>query len=159
MVTCAKCGLLLSQLAEIISINFSFRFLFYFTSSFRCLHEWEPHDGEPVTSIFFCDNLLPSDNRSPFWRFLITGTKQNSILKIWCAVSWKCLQTIRFVFGYKTKAFKIFSQYVNMSFCGRSEEMFQICSAFRFEDPSGFLHKRKSLICMVVELQPQHLQP
>lgn len=31
----------------------------------------------------------------PFWRFLITGADQNQELKMWCTVSWTCLQTIR----------------------------------------------------------------
>ncbi|KAM7396214.1 hypothetical protein PAMP_019271 [Pampus punctatissimus] len=34
--------------------------------------------------------------RVPFWRFLITGADQNQELKMWCTVSWTCLQTIRF---------------------------------------------------------------
>lgn len=33
--------------------------------------------------------------RVPFWRFLITGADQNQELKMWCTVSWTCLQTIR----------------------------------------------------------------
>lgn len=61
-----------------------------------CLHEWEPHDGEPVSCLFFCDNLVVSDDSSPFWRYLITGTARNSVLKIWCAVKWECMQTLRF---------------------------------------------------------------
>jgi len=61
-----------------------------------CLHEWEPHNKEPVTSLFFCDNLLMGDDDAPFWRYLITGTANNSVLKIWCAVKWQCVQTITF---------------------------------------------------------------
>ncbi|CAG5958441.1 unnamed protein product [Menidia menidia] len=34
--------------------------------------------------------------RVPFWRFLITGADQNQELKMWCTVTWNCLQTIRF---------------------------------------------------------------
>ena len=58
------------------------------------LHEWEPHDGEPVTTLLFCDNLLEPVDVNPFWRYLITGTSMSSVLKVWCAVEWKCLQTI-----------------------------------------------------------------
>lgn len=36
-----------------------------------------------------------SHRRVPFWRFLITGADQNQELKMWCTVSWTCLQTIR----------------------------------------------------------------
>ena len=68
--------------------------LFNNFSSISCLHEWEPHDGDPVTTLFFCDDLLISDDSSPFWRYLITGSAYNSVIKIWCAVKWECLQTI-----------------------------------------------------------------
>lgn len=46
-----------------------------------------------VTSAHFYCAL----NRVPFWRFLITGADQNQELKMWCTVSWTCLQTIRLV--------------------------------------------------------------
>lgn len=62
----------------------------------RCLHEWQPHDGKPVSRLLFCDNHLVPDDKTPFWRFLITGANHNSELKIWCTVTWTCLQTIRF---------------------------------------------------------------
>ncbi|XP_028392864.1 enhancer of mRNA-decapping protein 4-like [Dendronephthya gigantea] len=61
-----------------------------------CLHEWQPHEGQSVSRLMFCDNHLAEDNKSPFWRFLITGAKRNSELKIWCTVTWSCLQTIKF---------------------------------------------------------------
>eukprot|EP00794_Sanderia_malayensis_P018597 gene18597-20463_t len=61
-----------------------------------CLHDWQPHDGEPVTSLFFCDNQYARDEMSSSWRFLITGANYNNEIKVWCAVSWKCLQVIRF---------------------------------------------------------------
>ena len=32
-----------------------------------------------------------------FWRFLITAAKNNTEVKMWCTVKWKCLQTIRLV--------------------------------------------------------------
>lgn len=28
----------------------------------RCLHEWEPHNGEPVTLLFFLDNYTNFEN-------------------------------------------------------------------------------------------------
>ncbi|XP_060041276.1 enhancer of mRNA-decapping protein 4 isoform X5 [Erinaceus europaeus] len=68
----------------------------------RCLHEWKPHDGRPLSCLLFCDNHKKQDPdslllcRVPFWRFLITGADQNRELKMWCTVSWTCLQTIRF---------------------------------------------------------------
>ncbi|XP_058135813.1 enhancer of mRNA-decapping protein 4 isoform X3 [Dasypus novemcinctus] len=62
----------------------------------RCLHEWKPHDGRPLSCLLFCDNHKKQDPEVPFWRFLITGADQNQELKMWCTVSWTCLQTIRF---------------------------------------------------------------
>ncbi|XP_032892138.1 enhancer of mRNA-decapping protein 4 isoform X2 [Amblyraja radiata] len=63
----------------------------------RCLHEWQPHDGRPLSCLLFCDNHIKQDPEVPFWRFLITGADQNRELKMWCTVSWTCLQTIRFM--------------------------------------------------------------
>lgn len=62
----------------------------------RCLHEWKPHEGRPLSCLLFCDNHKKQDPEVPFWRFLITGADQNRELKMWCTVSWTCLQTIRF---------------------------------------------------------------
>ncbi|XP_076848019.1 enhancer of mRNA-decapping protein 4 isoform X3 [Brachyhypopomus gauderio] len=62
----------------------------------RCLHEWQPHSGRPLSCLLFCDNHKKQDPDVPFWRFLITGADQNQELKMWCTVSWTCLQTIRF---------------------------------------------------------------
>uniref|UniRef100_A0A8C6VSA2 Enhancer of mRNA-decapping protein 4 n=1 Tax=Nothobranchius furzeri TaxID=105023 RepID=A0A8C6VSA2_NOTFU len=62
----------------------------------RCLHELRPHGGRPVSCLLFCDNHKRQDPEVPFWRFLITGADQNQELKMWCTVSWTCLQTIRF---------------------------------------------------------------
>uniref|UniRef100_T2MBE8 Enhancer of mRNA-decapping protein 4 n=1 Tax=Hydra vulgaris TaxID=6087 RepID=T2MBE8_HYDVU len=66
------------------------------SDSVSCLHEWEPHNGDPVTCLFFCDNLMSTDDSAPFWRYLITGTANNSVLKLWCAVKWVCIQTLTF---------------------------------------------------------------
>ncbi|XP_034033154.1 enhancer of mRNA-decapping protein 4 isoform X2 [Thalassophryne amazonica] len=62
----------------------------------RCLHELRPHVGRPLSCLLFCDNHKRQDPEVPFWRFLITGVDQNQELKMWCTVSWTCLQTIRF---------------------------------------------------------------
>ncbi|XP_062402777.1 enhancer of mRNA-decapping protein 4 isoform X5 [Sardina pilchardus] len=62
----------------------------------KCLHEWQPHNGRPLSCLLFCDNHKKQDPEVPFWRFLITGADQNQELKMWCTVSWTCLQTIRF---------------------------------------------------------------
>ncbi|XP_072168723.1 enhancer of mRNA-decapping protein 4-like [Diadema setosum] len=62
----------------------------------RCLHQFQPHRGAPVTSLLFCDNHKHQDASLPFWRFLITGADFNKELKVWCTVQWTCLQSIRF---------------------------------------------------------------
>ncbi|XP_064016763.1 LOW QUALITY PROTEIN: enhancer of mRNA-decapping protein 4 [Pogoniulus pusillus] len=62
----------------------------------RCLHEWKPHDGRPLSCLLFCDNHKKQDPEVPFWRFLITGADQNREMKMWCTVSWTCLQTVHF---------------------------------------------------------------
>ncbi|NP_001079552.1 enhancer of mRNA-decapping protein 4 [Xenopus laevis] len=62
----------------------------------RCLHEWKPHNGRPLSCLLFCDNHKKQDPEVPFWRFLITGADQNRELKVWCTVSWTSLQTIQF---------------------------------------------------------------
>lgn len=62
----------------------------------RCLHELRPHGGRPLSCLLFCDNHKRQDPEVPFWRFLITGADQNQELKMWCTVSWTCLQTISF---------------------------------------------------------------
>lgn len=71
----------------------------------RCLHDWQPHDGEPVSALFFCDNHLAQDENSSSWRFLITGAKYNSEIKVWCSVTWKCLQVLRLILALILDAF------------------------------------------------------
>ena len=36
-------------------------------------------------------------SRLPMWRFLITGAEFNREIKVWCTVTWSCLQTIRYL--------------------------------------------------------------
>lgn len=50
-----------------------------------CTGPWAP--SQSLIVLLLC--------RVPFWRFLITGADQNQELKMWCTVSWTCLQTIR----------------------------------------------------------------
>ncbi|XP_063903240.1 enhancer of mRNA-decapping protein 4 [Zophobas morio] len=60
----------------------------------KCLHEWRPHDGKPLSSIIFVDNLLECSSQC--WKFTITGANHNSELKLWSCETWTCLQTIQF---------------------------------------------------------------
>ena len=61
----------------------------------KCLHDFQPHKGAPVTRLIFCDNHLSQDPAAQFWRFLLTAANDNTEVKVWCTVSWKCLQTFR----------------------------------------------------------------
>ena len=58
-----------------------------------CLHDFQPHKGAPVSRLIFCDNHLSQDPAAQFWRFLLTAANGNTEVKLWCTVSWKCLQT------------------------------------------------------------------
>ncbi|XP_026469529.1 enhancer of mRNA-decapping protein 4 homolog, partial [Ctenocephalides felis] len=64
------------------------------TTNTRCLHQWKPHDGKPVSSIFFLDNHQNHNPTVEYWKFAITGCNNNSELKLWSCQSWSCLQTI-----------------------------------------------------------------
>ncbi|XP_056638330.1 enhancer of mRNA-decapping protein 4 isoform X1 [Diorhabda sublineata] len=60
----------------------------------KCLHEWRPHDGCPLSSIIFIDNVL--EYSTECWKFTVTGANNNSEIKLWSCETWTCLQTIHF---------------------------------------------------------------
>ncbi|XP_048508923.1 enhancer of mRNA-decapping protein 4 isoform X4 [Athalia rosae] len=62
----------------------------------RCLHQWRPHAGRPISSLFFLDDHKNYQPDAQFWRFAVTGCDNNSELKVWSCESWTCLQTIKF---------------------------------------------------------------
>ncbi|XP_058807631.1 enhancer of mRNA-decapping protein 4 [Phymastichus coffea] len=62
----------------------------------KCLHKWSPHDGRPISSLFFLDDHENYNPDATFWRFAITGCDNNSELKVWSCELWTCLQTIKF---------------------------------------------------------------
>ncbi|XP_031786817.1 enhancer of mRNA-decapping protein 4 [Nasonia vitripennis] len=62
----------------------------------RCLHQWRPHDGKPISSLFFLDDHKNYHPDAQFWRFAVTGCDNNSELKVWSCELWTCLQTIKF---------------------------------------------------------------
>ncbi|KAK6618943.1 hypothetical protein RUM44_003324 [Polyplax serrata] len=74
----------------------------------RCLHSWRPHDGKPLSSIFFLDNHKSHNPESHFWKFMITGAENNTELKVWACVHWTCLQTLRFTPDANTKKTGLF---------------------------------------------------
>lgn len=85
---------------------------------FRCLHLWVPHEGRPISSLFFLDdhknltqefvetNGCTSEfrrdffflfNRTQLWRYAVSGCDHNRELKVWSCTNWSCLQVIRYV--------------------------------------------------------------
>jgi len=71
-------------------------YMFGTKESPRCLHHWQPHDGKPVSSLFFLDNHRDYNPDVQFWKFAVTGAEHNSEIKVWSCESWDCIQTIRF---------------------------------------------------------------
>ncbi|XP_013181380.1 PREDICTED: enhancer of mRNA-decapping protein 4 isoform X2 [Papilio xuthus] len=65
-------------------------------SNLRCLHKWQPHDGKPVSCLFFLDNHKNYNTDVQFWKFAITGADNNTLIKVWSCKSWNCLQSISF---------------------------------------------------------------
>ncbi|XP_063993435.1 enhancer of mRNA-decapping protein 4 [Diachasmimorpha longicaudata] len=61
-----------------------------------CLHMWQPHEGRPISLMYFLDDHKNCQPEAQFWRFAITGCDNNSELKIWSCEKWVCLQTIKF---------------------------------------------------------------
>lgn len=87
--------------------------------------------------ILFLFWTILSFSRVPFWRFLITGADQNQELKMWCTVSWTCLQTIRcFIPSYTVWRKSIFSSQnkicVDFSSCNFLPLVFMIVFPFYF---------------------------
>ncbi|EDW29114.1 GL18592 [Drosophila persimilis] len=62
----------------------------------RCLHEWKPHDGKKVNSLFFLDNINKPVEES-YWQHVITTSDNNTEIKLWNCSLWECLQTINIV--------------------------------------------------------------
>ncbi|KAL6266731.1 hypothetical protein P5V15_003567 [Pogonomyrmex californicus] len=62
----------------------------------RCLHQWRPHGGRPISCLFFLDDHKNYQPDVQFWRFAVTGCDNNSELKVWSCELWTCLQTITF---------------------------------------------------------------
>ena len=61
----------------------------------RSLHQWSPHGGQPVSSLYFLDDH--SQGSQPdvqFWKFCLTAANMNSELKVWSCETWSCLQTV-----------------------------------------------------------------
>ncbi|CAF4188117.1 unnamed protein product, partial [Rotaria sp. Silwood2] len=61
----------------------------------RCLHLWIPHEGRPISSLFFLDDHKNLTQDTQLWRYAISGCDQNRELKVWSCTNWSCLQIIR----------------------------------------------------------------
>nr|CAH8871800.1 unnamed protein product [Trichobilharzia regenti] len=64
----------------------------------RPIHVFRPHDGLPVYSVIFLDNILRNDESST-WSHLLTGAQSNREIRLWSCLDWSCLQTVRFCPG------------------------------------------------------------
>ncbi|KAH8412358.1 hypothetical protein KR009_001463 [Drosophila setifemur] len=62
----------------------------------RCLHEWKPHDGKKVCSLFFLDNINKPVEEA-YWQHVITTSDSNTEIKLWNCTLWECLQTINLI--------------------------------------------------------------
>lgn len=61
----------------------------------RCLHQWNPHNGKPISSFFFLDNLTGNVSET-YWKYAITGAANNTEFKVWDCSTWECLQSLNF---------------------------------------------------------------
>eukprot|EP00090_Calanus_glacialis_P007849 TRINITY_DN16279_c0_g1_i2.p1 TRINITY_DN16279_c0_g1~~TRINITY_DN16279_c0_g1_i2.p1 ORF type:complete len:388 (-),score=164.66 TRINITY_DN16279_c0_g1_i2:87-1250(-) len=62
----------------------------------RCLHQWSPHGGKPLSCLFFLDDHSSHQPDVQYWKYAVTGCSLNTELKVWSCESWTCLQTISF---------------------------------------------------------------
>jgi len=62
----------------------------------RCLHQWSPHGGKPLSSLFFLDNHNDHQPEVQYWKYAVTACSLNTEIKVWSCESWTCLQTISF---------------------------------------------------------------
>lgn len=67
-----------------------------FPITLTCLKVWRPHDGKPITSLYFLDDHKNSSADVEFWSFILTGADYNREIKLWSCFNWTCLQTINF---------------------------------------------------------------
>ncbi|CAF0842028.1 unnamed protein product [Adineta steineri] len=76
----------------------------------RCLHLWKPHEGRPISSLFFLDDHKNLTQDTQLWRYAVTGCDQNRELKVWSCFNWSCLQIIRFQYSFIDSVFHSTSQ-------------------------------------------------
>lgn len=62
----------------------------------KCLKVWRPHEGKPITSLYFLDDHKNATADVEFWSFILTGADYNREIKLWSCFNWTCLQTLNF---------------------------------------------------------------
>lgn len=70
--------------------------IYFHESTPRCLHTWNPHEGAPISSFFFLDNLTQPITGSSLWKYAVTLANNNTEIKISKCDTWEILQTIQF---------------------------------------------------------------
>ncbi|XP_037957613.1 enhancer of mRNA-decapping protein 4 homolog isoform X2 [Teleopsis dalmanni] len=75
----------------------------------RCLHQWKPHDGKPISCFYFLDNLATSAPES-YWKYAITGADSNTELKVWDCGTWECIQKITFTCEDTSKTLRLIAE-------------------------------------------------
>lgn len=48
-----------------------------------------------MTFMTFLDDLKHHKPESQYWKYAVTGAKDNTEMKIWTCENWTCLQTVR----------------------------------------------------------------
>ncbi|XP_011874946.1 PREDICTED: enhancer of mRNA-decapping protein 4 [Vollenhovia emeryi] len=81
----------------------------------RCLHQWRPHGGRPISCLFFLDDHKNYQPEVQFWRFAVTGCDNNLELKVWSCELWTCLQTIKFVVNPSTSKLPVLKAGLDLS--------------------------------------------
>lgn len=89
----------------------------------RRLHQWTPHEAQPISSLIFLDNHAVDDGGgqgNAFWVYALTATRNNTEIKLWRCDNWSCIQRIQFKANFeKTLYFKMeidqSSQYLVLS--------------------------------------------
>ncbi|XP_059139589.1 enhancer of mRNA-decapping protein 4-like [Physella acuta] len=66
------------------------------SSETECMYDWNPHDGQPVTSLYFLDDHKHPVSDLQLWKFALTGARHNTEIKLWSCETWACVQTITF---------------------------------------------------------------
>ncbi|GFS16803.1 enhancer of mRNA-decapping protein 4 [Elysia marginata] len=76
-------------------------------SKTECMYEWYPHDGNPVTSLFFLDDHKHQMADLQLWKFALTGANHNTEIKLWSCETWACVQKLNFLSPIKQPDLKL----------------------------------------------------